>query len=194
MVIDTRPISSPMLPRCSVFVATSLDGFIAREDGRLDWLDAANSAVPPGEDCGYGAFIATVDTLVMGRATMEKVLTFGGWPYGELPVIVLSRHGLALPYTLSETVSVSAESPPELVRRLAGQGKRHLYIDGGRVIQSFLEAGLIDELTITRIPVLLGAGRPLFGPTTHDIPLVHVATRVFDFGYVQHTYRVARQV
>jgi dihydrofolate reductase len=179
----------PERARCSVFIATSLDGFIAREDGSLGWLDAANEAIPVGEDCGYSSFISTVDTLVMGRGSFDKVLTFGDWPY-SVPVVVLSRSLLKLPSTVPSSVAVSTESPVDLVERLSIEGRRHLYIDGGLTIQSFLRDGLIDDLTITAIPVLLGGGIPLFGAVETTVRLIHVTTRVYDFGFVQSTYRV----
>jgi dihydrofolate reductase len=176
--------------KCSVFIATSLDGFIARADGSVDWLTAANAAVPPGEDCGYKAFMSTVDTMVMGRNTFEQVLTFGEWSYGSTPVVVMSRRDAPLPANAPNTVTSSREAPKDLVARLSKQGNRHLYIDGGLTIQSFLAASLIDELTITVIPILLGTGKPLFGPLSSDIKLSHVATRAYEFGFVQHVYRV----
>ena len=179
--------------RCSAFIATSVDGFIAREDGRIDWLLAAQSALPPGEDCGYGEFIATVDGLVMGRGTFEQVLTFPQWPYGERPLHVLSRTLTALPGHVPATVSLTAESPAELVARLEAAGHRHLYVDGGRTIQGFLAAGLLDEITITHIPVLIGSGRRLFGPLWTDVALELVASRSWPFGFVQDRYRVVRE-
>ena len=177
---------------CSVFIATSLDGFIARSDGSIDWLNEANSVVPQGEDCGYKKFMSTVDTLVMGRNTFEQVLTFGEWPYGSTPVVVMSRRGITLPNDIPSSVSVSKESPDDLVLRLSAQGAQHLYIDGGLTIQSFLAAQLIDDITITVIPILLGSGKPLFGPLSRDVYLSHEASRVFEFGFVQHKYRVER--
>lgn len=179
-----------MTIKCSVFIATSLDGFIARPDGSLDWLNAANAVVPPGEDCGYEAFMSTVDTLVMGRHTFEQVLTFGAWPYGSTPVVVMSHHAALLPSNAPQTVTPSREAPTDLVARLSAQGNHHLYIDGGLTVQSFLAEGLIDELTITVIPILLGVGKPLFGPLSSDMNVSHVATRVYEFGFVQHKYRV----
>ena len=175
----------------SVFIATSLDGFIAREDGSIDWLDKANAAVPPGEDFGYAAFFASVDTVVLGRNSYEKVLTFGEWPYGDKRVVVLSSKALNIPPNLSTTVSSSSETPEALVHRLAHEGAKHLYVDGGVTIQRFLAAGLIDDLTITLIPVLLGAGKPLFGALEKDLWLAHVATSAFEScGFVQIRYRV----
>jgi len=176
---------------CSVFVATSLDGFIARSDGSLDWLDRANLSVSPGEDCGFAKFFSTVDTLIMGRKTFEQVLSFGEWAYGTTPVVVLSRTrstkgwGSALP----PTVEFSSEPPRDLYARLATEGRNHLYIDGGQAVQSFLAAGLIDEVILTVIPILLGTGRALFGPLPRDLEMTHVETHVYEFGFVQHKYR-----
>jgi dihydrofolate reductase len=176
--------------RCSVFIATSLDGFIAREDGGIDWLEEANRAVPAGEDCGYGQFMATVDALVMGRHTFEQVLAFESWPYGRMPVVVLSRRMTGLPAGVPPTVSLYSGVPAELVARLSREGMRHVYVDGGITIRQFLAAGLINEITLTVIPVLLGTGRPLFGPLAADVRLEHIATRAFDFGFVQSRYRI----
>ncbi|WP_448574082.1 dihydrofolate reductase family protein [Trichothermofontia sp.] len=176
--------------KCSVFIATSLDGFIARPDGRIDWLDAANAKVPPGEDFGYGAFVATVDAIVMGRQTFESVQAFEPWPYGSLPVIVLSRRQRTLPPGLPATVTWTDTSPIELMVQLAEQGYQHLYIDGGVTIQRFLVANLIADLIITQIPVLLGVGRPLFGPLPQDLSLELIATRGYACGFVQSHYRV----
>lgn len=176
----------------SVFIATSLDGFIARPDGSIDWLLQATTRVPAGEDCGYQAFMDTVDVLVMGRKTFEQALSFDPWPYAGKPVVVLSQRGVEVPTALCHEVSTSAEAPAALLARLSATGARKLYIDGGQTIQRFLRAGLIDELTITVIPVLLGAGRPLFGPLDADVTLTHVETRAYPFGFVQHHYRVQR--
>lgn len=174
--------------KSSVFIATSLDGFIARVNGELDWLDAANATVPDGEDCGYHAFMASIDALVMGRNTYEKVLSFNAWPYGETPVTVLSRNALKIPRHLTQTVSHSSESPGKLYDRLFQAGAKRLYIDGGITIQRFLAAGLVTDITITVIPILLGAGISLFGDLKQTISLRHIATKTYDFGFVQLTY------
>ncbi len=180
------------MTKCSVFIATSLDGFISRTDGRMDWLERANRQVPQGEDFGYARFMASVDGIVIGRTTFEQVLTYEKWPYGTTPLVVLSRTLKSLPANLPATVSISAEAPLRLVDRLAARGLEHLYVDGGKCIQSFLAAGLIDELTITLIPVLIGNGNPLFGPLPGDVRLELIASQAFDFGFVQSTYRVAK--
>jgi dihydrofolate reductase len=182
--------------KCSVFIATSLDGFISRLDGSIDWLDKANKDITPGEDCGFREFMSTVDVMVMGRNTFEQVRTLDPWLYGTTPIIVITSRPESFNTTEErDTVSVSGDSPEAIVERLTAQGKRHVYVDGGLTIQSFLAADLIDELIITTIPVLLGAGRPLFGggACVRDIPLAHVATRAFDFGFVQSKYRVRRE-
>lgn len=176
--------------RCSVFIAVSLDGYIAREDGGLDWLEAANATVTRGEDCGYAQFMQSVDTIVMGRKSYEKVRSFGKWPYGDTAVVVLSRTALEIPNSLSSTVSHSSETPEALCKRLAEQGNERLYIDGGVTIQRFLAAGLITDLTITTVPMILGGGIPLFGRLDCDIALKHVSTTSYDFGFVQSTYDV----
>lgn len=176
--------------KCSVFIATSLDGFISREDGSIDWLIKANTLAPTGEDCGYKSFISTVDRLVMGRYSFEKVLSFDAWPYGSLPVLVMSSQAIVIPENLRHCVSISSETPIELVDRLSKEEAKHLYIDGGVTIQRFLASNLIDELTITLIPVLLGSGRSLFGKLKSDIELHHVETRTFEGGFVQIKYQV----
>ena len=170
--------------RCSVFCATSLDGYIARLDDGLDWLPADG-----GEPHGYDEFMATVDALVLGRKTFEVVLGFGGWFYGTKQVIVLST-SKELTAPEGAVCDFMAGDPQDIVNRLTERGFKHLYIDGGVTIQGFLRAGLIQRLIITRIPVLLGSGIPLFGSLPHDVWLEHVATRSFPSGMVQSEYLV----
>ena len=178
--------------KVSVFMAKSLDGFIARPDGDVAWLHAGDP-LPAGDDAGYGAFFSTVDVLVMGRGSFEKVLTFEPWPYGETPVIVMSSSLTAddVPEALRGTVRVDAASPADLLDTLTNEGFTHVYLDGGRVIQSFLQAGLVDAMTLTTIPVLIGSGRPLFGDLDHDIHLTHEQTHAWTNGMVQTTYTIA---
>lgn len=177
-----------MSVRCSVFIATSLDGYIARQDGAIDWLEQANASVPPGEDCGYAQFMASVDALVMGRNTFEQVLTFPQWPYGEKPVWVVSCSLSVLPAGLPPQVMLKSDDPRVLVGEAQALGYRRLYIDGGRLIQAFLRAGLIGDLTITTVPVLLGSGRPLFGSAGAALRLQ--SSRAYPFGFVQSVYEV----
>lgn len=169
--------------KTSVFVGVSVDGFIARADGGLDWLPS------DAEEHGYEAFIASVDALVIGRHTFEKVLTFDSWPYGEKLVFVLSTHALA-PAPAGARVEHLTGTPSEITSQLAVRGLGHIYVDGGITVQRFLDAGLIQRLIITRVPVLIGSGIPLFGATRRDIPLKHVATRQYASGLVQSEYEV----
>eukprot|EP01031_Cornospumella_fuschlensis_P037907 gene37907-46052_t len=156
----------------SVFIATTLDGFIARKNGDIDWLDKANEKVPAGEDCGYQEFMDSVDALVMGRNTFEKVLTFGDWPYASKPVHVLSsQKALAIPESLHDKVFHTNDAPHELLKRLTAEGHKRVYVDGGRTIQSFIRCGLISDFTITIIPILLGEGISLFDKLDKEVPL-----------------------
>jgi dihydrofolate reductase len=171
--------------RASVFIGTSLDGFIARANGDFDFLDEGG-----GEPHGYDEFMATVDALVIGRKTFETVLAFRQWPYGEKPVFVLSTRPLA-PAPPDAVVEHMSGEPAAIWAQLAARGLQHIYVDGGITIQRFLRAGLIQRLIITRVPVLIGQGIPLFGALPHDVILRHVATRQYAGGLVQSEYAVA---
>jgi dihydrofolate reductase len=170
--------------RASVFVGVSVDGFMARPDGALDFL-------PPGggEPHGYAEFIATVDALVIGRKTYDTVLAFDAWPYADKPVFVLSSKPLRDAPAGAVVERMSGEAS-QIASQLVDRGFRHVYVDGGITIQQFLRAGLIQRLVVTRVPVLIGAGIPLFGALDRDIQLTHVATRQYASGLVQSEYRV----
>lgn len=172
--------------RASIFVGTSLDGFIARPNGAFDFLSAGGAEAEPH---GFDEFLSTVDALVMGRHTYETVLPFPDWPYGQKPVFVLSSRPL-LPAPGGAVVERIAGNPAELLSQLSLRGFRHVYVDGGLTIQAFLRAGLIQHLVISRVPVLIGAGIPLFGPLDSNIRLTHVATHQFPSGLVQSEYAV----
>ena len=169
----------------SVFIGVSVDGFIARKNDDLDFLPE------DAEPHGYDEFIASVDAIVVGRKTFEKVLSFGTWPYGEKRVVVLSSHPLDLSKAVGGVVEQMAGPPAEIVAQLAARGVNNLYVDGGVTIQRFLRAGAIQRLIITRVPVLIGEGVPLFGALPHDIRLRHIATRHYPSGLVQSEYEVA---
>lgn len=175
--------------KATVYIATSVDGFIAREDGGIDWLPGEDEA-EGGEDYGYQEFIDSVDAIVMGRNTFELALSFGPWPYGEMPVIVLSSRQVDVPDAMARTVESMSATPQEVVRRLSERGFEHLYVDGGKTIQGFLHEGLIQRLIVMKVPVLIGAGIPLFGPLPHDVRLRHLETRQFENGLVQSEYEV----
>lgn len=170
----------------SVFIGTSVDGFIARPNGDLDFLPLGG-----GEPHGYDEFIASVDALVIGRNTFETVLAFPAWPYGDKRVVVLSSRSLDLSAVRGGVVEQMAGPPAQIISKLAASGVHHLYVDGGITIQRFLREGLIQRLIITRVPVLIGDGIPLFGMVPRDIRLRHIATQHYPSGLVKTEYHVA---
>lgn len=174
---------------CSVFIATSLDGFIARPDGDFAWLDTSAPQIE-GEDFGFAEFYSAIDTLVMGRKTYETALGFAEWPYAGKRVVVLSHTAPAIPPNLADSVEWMSGSPLEVVHKLESSGAGGVYVDGGQTIQGFLQAGLINEMTITTIPILLGSGIPLFGPLKKDILLQVITSQAYPNGFVQTKYRI----
>ncbi|MBB2919280.1 dihydrofolate reductase family protein [Cupriavidus alkaliphilus] len=173
-----------------VFIATSLDGFIARPDGDIGWLLERDD---PAEDHGYTDFIADKGAIVMGRGSYEKIITMGEWAY-DRPVLVLSRQlaGKPVPDALQGKVRFSDATPQDAMAQLEAEGVQRVYVDGGQVVQSFLREGLIADMVVTTVPVLIGAGRPLFGTLPHDVSLKLESSRHFPSGLVQSSYRVLR--
>lgn len=171
--------------KLSVFCGVSVDGFLARTDHALDFLHTGEQ-----EPHGFEEFYGSVDVMVIGRKTFEVVLTFGNWAYGKKPVVVLSSRSLDFSAARGGVVEQMSGEPAAIVAQLESRGFKHAYIDGGLTIQRFLAAGLIHRLVITRVPVLIGAGIPLFGPLPADIALTHVATRTYRAGLVQSEYLV----
>ena len=169
----------------SVFVGTSVDGFIARSNGSFDFLPADG-----GEPHGYDEFIAAVDALVIGRNTFETVLALPTWPYGQKRVVVLSSRSINFSAVRGGVVEQMAGSPADIVAKLAATGAHHLYVDGGITVQRFLRAGMVQNITITRVPVLIGDGIPLFGALPRDLRLRHVATQQYPSGLVKSEYQV----
>ena len=170
--------------KLSVFVGTSLDGFIARRNGDYDFLPTDG-----GEPHGYDEFIASVDTILIGRNTFEVVLKLPRWPYGDKRVVVLSHRPLDLSKTAGRAEQMSGTAP-QVVKQLTASGAQHVYVDGGITVQEFLRAGLIHQITITRVPVLIGDGIPLFGALRHDMKLRHLGTRQYKSGLVTSEYEV----
>ena len=174
-----------------VFLGMSVDGFIARLDGDIEWLTggaAENEGPADGEggDFGFGEFVGGIDALVMGRATYDVIAPFGEWPYQGRPVHVLSttlEPGADARITVHRTFD-------DAVAAVTAAGYRRVYVDGGRTVHQFLRAGLVADLTLSRVPVLIGTGHTPFGELAADIPLEHVRTRTFAGGMVQSTYRV----
>lgn len=169
----------------SVFIGTSVDGFIARRNGELDFLSPGG-----GEPHGYTEFMETVDALVIGRKTFETVLRYPDWPYGRRTVVVLSGKSVDFSTVRGAVVEQMTGPPAQIAATLAARGFQHVYVDGGVTIQGFLRAGLVNRMTITRVPVLIGEGIPLFGVLPHDIQLRHVATQAYASGLVKTEYEV----
>lgn len=178
----------PRKIRLSVFCGASVDGFIARPDHALDFLDTHEQ-----EPHGFEEFFKSVDVIVIGRKTFEVVKGFGGWAYGKKPVVVLSKRKIDLSWIKDGVVEQMSGEPAEIVAHLEAKGYRHAYIDGGITIQRFLAAGLIDRMTVSRVAVLIGEGIPLFGPLPRDVKLNLVAARTFRGGLVQTEYEVLHE-
>lgn len=176
--------------KVTVYVGTTLDGYLARPDGGIDFL--LDDPPGPAEDYGFAAFFASVDVLVMGRRSFEKVLEFPEWPYGAKRIVVLTHRPLDLAPSRERggRVEVMSGMPQDVVAALAKDGATHLYVDGGETARSFLREGLVDRIVLTRLPLLIGEGIPLFGPLGRDVRLKHVATRTFPNGFVQSEYEV----
>lgn len=183
--------------KCSVFIAVSVDGFIARENGNVDWLQTSentNVDMSDNPDMGFQAFFNTVDCMIMGRGCMEMIssmeLTPEQWPYGDTPIYVLSTTLTALPDNVSAKMKIYSGDITALIQQLDSEGFGHAYIDGGKTVQSFLNAQLITDICMTRVPILLGQGKPLFGPTEGDIHLTAANSEAFANDFVQTSYRV----
>jgi dihydrofolate reductase len=173
--------------KISVFIATSLDGFIARENGDLEWLLKASG----DGDYNYTEFFAEIDTMLMGRKSFEAVSGFSPFPYTGKRVVVCSRtiQQTDVPQNLQPLLEVRNEPLPEVLHQLEQTGTQHIYADGGQLITSLLELGLVDEMTLTRVPVLLGSGIPLFGKLSRDHTWQHLETITFSNGLISSKYR-----
>ena len=186
--------------KCSVFIATSLDGFIAKEDGSVDWLHTAgNSNVDMGDqaDMGMNAYMSSIDCMIMGRKCMDVIssmnLTPEQWPYGDTKIIVLSNTIKEAPPNMKGKVEIYSGDLELLIHKLENEGYKHAYIDGGTTIQAFINLKLINEMTITLTPILLGEGKPLFGKTCKDIKLEKARAIVFSNDFIQVKYIVNYQ-
>jgi dihydrofolate reductase len=168
-----------------VYIAASIDGYIATKDGDVDWLHEVPN--PDNDDYGYSDFIGNIDALVMGRNTFEKILTFGDW-FHKKKVFVVSSLLTEIPEGLEGKVEILSGSLSAVLSEIESQGFNRLYIDGGKLIQSFLSEDLIDELIVTRIPILLGGGIPLFGELSAPLRFTHIDTKVHNDALVMSRY------
>jgi len=172
-----------------IYIAASIDGYIATKNGGIDWLHEQPN--PEEDDYGYADFISHIDAMVMGRHTFDKVRSFGEWPYKK-KAFVLSTSLNEVPEELIDKVEITSGSPNEIISKLNAAGYNNLYIDGGIVIQKFLEHDLIDEMIITRIPILLGSGIPLFGKLNNPLRFIHKNTEVYNQALIKSHFIRAR--
>ncbi len=186
--------------KCSVYIATSVDGFIAKKNGDIGWLHSSGNTEADMSECtdmGFGEYIASVDCMIMGRSTMDVIssmnLTPEQWPYINTRVIVLSRTLKTPPKNLKDLVEIYSGDLLELVAQLESEGLTHAYIDGGKTIQSFLDLKLINEMTLTRVPAILGEGIPLFGKSIQNIKLENAKATAFANDCIQVHYKVSYQ-
>ena len=184
--------------KCSAYIATSVDGYIATLDGGVGWLHTAGNAdadMSSNPDMGFGEFIGSVDCMVMGRKCMDVIssmnLTPEQWPYGDIHIVVLSNSIKEPPKNLSGKVEMFSGEIPDLVKQLEEKGFKHAYVDGGSTITSFLNLRLISDMTITKAPVLLGDGIPLFGKLDACIALEGSKATAFPNDFVQIKYSVS---
>ena len=184
--------------KCSAFIAISADGYIATADGGVEWLElAGNSETGDREQfgsAGFEAYIASVDCMIMGRKCMEKISSFNltpeQWPYGDARIIVLSNTIKTPPENLNGKVEIYSGEISALISKLENDDFQHAYIDGGTTITNFINLKLINEMTITRAPILLGDGLPLFGKTKQPIKLEDAQATAYPNDYIQVKYRV----
>ena len=182
--------------KCSVYIATSLDGYIATPDGGVDWLHSTGNPeadLEDNSDMGFGNFISTVDCMIMGRKCMETIsnmnLTPEQWPYGDIHIVVLSNTLKAPPENLAGKVEMFSGELPDLIKKLESKGFGHAYVDGGSTITSFINQKLIDEITITTVPILLGEGISLFGKLNNRVKLEKAEATAFANDFVQTKYK-----
>jgi len=182
--------------KCSVFIATSVDGYIATANGGVDWLHTAGNldAVMGAEEMGFQSYIDCVDCMVMGRKCMEIIssmnLSSEQWPYGDLRIVVLSNTVKEIPENLCGKIELYSGDIKELILSLENSGFKHAYIDGGSTITSFIKLELINEMTITQVPVLLGKGIPLFGKLNKHVKLENAQALIFHNDFIQVKYGV----
>jgi dihydrofolate reductase len=176
------------MPTGHAFMAMSLDGFVARRDHALDWLVKQRTE---GEDHGYERFIAGVDGMVMGSGSFRTCLSFDTWPY-EKPVVVLSKRltNADIPGRLEGKVRVSDQDPEDIMAALGEAGWARVYVDGATIIQSFIRAKLISDVTVTIVPILIGDGIKMFGQVASDIDLELRGHTAFPSGLVSLEYKV----
>lgn len=184
--------------KCSVFIATSVDGYIATIEDGVEWLETSGKLdVDLGDqsDMGFNSFISSVDCIIMGRGCMEKLTSFNltpdQWPYGKIRIIALSSSVKEVPDNLKDNVELYSGNISNLIINLEKSGLKHAYVDGGATITSFIKAKLINSITITQVPILLGSGKSLFGYIPHYVKLSNAQAIVFANDFIQISYEVS---
>jgi len=188
------PMMEHVKTKASVYIATTVDGYIADKDGSVEFLNQYQSSASEADgDMGFADFLNSIDLLIMGRKTFDQVISFGDdlWPYGDRQVWIWSRNPsvVKIPQIRSSNAVAVSAAPNELMRIAQQKGYRHVYVDGGTTIQQFLQQDCIDDLVLTRVPLLLGEGIPLFLKTPR-LSLEHVSTKSYSNGLVQSHYLV----
>ncbi len=183
--------------KCSIFIGTSADGYIATEDGSVAWLEQAgdvNANMGSEADMGFNSYIQSVDCMIMGRKCLDMLSSFNltdkDWPYGNIRIYAMSRSIKEAPKNIRDRVEMFNGEITDLVSQLEDEGFKHAYIDGGATITSFLNKKLLNELHITRAPILLGSGKPLFGKLDNSIKLINAKAKTYPNGFVQQSYNV----
>ena len=189
--------------KCSMFIAPSVDGFIAKEDGGVDWLETVGDSVSKIDEKSelmkyfndsFKNYMKSIDCMIMGRKLMEVLSSFNlspeQWPYGDIRIIAISDTLNKVPKNLSKYVEMYSGSIPTLISKLEKQGYKKAYIDGGITITSFFNLGLINEITLTLAPILLGRGIPLFGNFSKQIKLTDAKATAFPNNFIELKYKV----
>lgn len=181
--------------KCSVYIATSADGYIATSDGDVDWLHTAGNfeaGMSENPDMGFDEFIASVDCMIMGRKCMDAIAGFNltpeQWPYGDTKIYVLSNTMKEPPENLRNKVEMYSGDILKLISQLKSSGYKHAYIDGGTTITNFINLQLLNEMTITKAPIILGKGIPLFSELNKSIKLTNIEATVFPNGFIQERF------
>lgn len=183
--------------KCSVFIATSLDGFIARNNGSVDWLHTSgkpDADMRDQADMGFNDYLSSIDCIIMGRKCMEVIsnmnLTADQWPYGDKRIIVLSNTLSQAPENMKGKIELYSGDLTQLIEKLENEGHEHAYIDGGKTIQSFIQLGFIKELTISKAPIILGEGIPLFDKMNSNIELTQAKSMAYPNDFIQIKYTI----
>ena len=173
-------------PKISVYIATSIDGYIARQDGNIDWLNCVQGFE---EDYGFHDFFDSIDALIMGRKTYESIMSFSTWPYQGKRVVVLSN----TLKSVRDEAELYQGSLTQLASNLYSDGIQHVWADGSAAVSEYLNLGLVDRMIISLIPIVLGSGIPLFKSIGKEVPCRLLSSQSYPSGLVQLRYQLCQQ-